>query len=70
MLPHLQDGTEVPFSHCSNSKCDWHDAHPEIQAAAAQHRPRTCAEVLPLLCQRMATAACCIGEQAFCTAAL
>ena len=64
----LQDGTEVPFSHCSNSKFDGDDAQPEIQAAAAQHRPRTCAEVLPLLCLRMTTAACWVSVQAFCSA--
>ena len=64
----LQDGTEVPFSHCSNSKFVGDDAHSEIQVAAAQHRPRTCAEVLPLLCLHMTTAAYCIGVQAFCDA--
>ena len=64
VLASLQDGTEVPFSHCSNSKFDWDDAHSEIQAAAAQHRPRTCAEVLPVLCLHMATAACSVSVQA------
>ena len=64
VLTPLQDGTEVPFSNCSNSKFDWDDAHSEIQVAAAQHRPRTCAEVLPLLGMHMTTAACRMSVQA------